>query len=353
MSKIDATAADPVPSEDTAPSTEDVSMNENTEAPTAPTGRRVDRAGYRRTLQWQGMTILKGGKGRVPKAVDEVIQSVDTRPAPQQGANESVLVRLSEEFDVMVTDGILEVDVGLFFKAHFFNKLPDNILNHGGLMKKFFVPIRYPDSTNNEVSSPTPDMLLGYNSDCFLANKGFDELENWDQNHVKFAFLRIEFKGDGVASHGRSWTATNQLLVATSTCVNLMRRLCHAVRAREEPTPAKHQSKSKESLHLSKTLDLVVFGLIINGSDARLFATFTDKDGGFKMKWIRSFLLCDKDHLARLEMSIKAIYKWAEKRLERIKAALELIATVRLPKAIHTIDPPNGGPPAKKARLAK
>jgi hypothetical protein len=82
-------------------------------------------------------------------------------------------------------------------------------------------------------------------------------------------------------------------------------------------------------IEVASSLDQHIFGLVTNGTEARLFVTYPDESGDthikFHVKFIRGFLLYDTQQSRDLRRCIEKIFAWAEERQNRIKVAINVI----------------------------
>ncbi|VUC20210.1 unnamed protein product [Clonostachys rosea] len=284
--------------------------------------RAVEQRNYRSTLRSNGMLLFPPGK-KVPDDIQSAMESIDLCPIEQ-----------SEICAKMALHGSNESDVSQFFEQHIFrlSTRSESICRNGTGMITFDIPSTNPVEVSR-VSKPTPDLLLGYNSESFTPEQE-TELIVWDQNVAKFCFLSVDYKGDGQISAGRMWVATNQCLGATATCVNIIRRLREAVLRR------------RGGADLANKLDQHVFGLTSNGSHAELFVTFAEESKVIFMKLVRGFLLSDAAHFEDLKRCVASIFNWADERQGHIKAAIDFI------RAANKRDAAEDYPSSKRQRTA-
>ncbi|CAI6088620.1 unnamed protein product [Clonostachys chloroleuca] len=281
--------------------------------------RPVQDRGYRDTLQATELFLLEAEE-TVATNIQSVIDLINSECGqPPDPKGELGSQSLSDECVNMAINGANEQEVTRFFDCYFFSKkeLPKNVRRNDGPMRRADFPKS--SSTVGNISIPDPDLLLGYWGKSFPHGQ-LGQLDAWDTNLAKFAFLSVDYKGDS-ASTGSLWVATNQCLVATATCVRTMTKLRDEVRTRG-------------AVEVADKLDGHVFGLVASGTEARLFVTFAGNDGKSKyMKFIRGFLLYDTSQRQDLGRCIKQIFKWAEERQGRIEAAISVILGRRLTEA--------------------
>uniref|UniRef100_A0A8H7TVN3 DUF7924 domain-containing protein n=1 Tax=Bionectria ochroleuca TaxID=29856 RepID=A0A8H7TVN3_BIOOC len=154
---------------------------------------------------------------------------------------------------------------------------------------------------------------LGYEVSAFPI-ENLDVLDQLDSSEIKFPFLEIEYKGDGSNSWGRLWVATNQSLGGTATFLNILDQF-------------KTQLNQRSLKTQSEVLEPIVFSVVTNGTEARLFVTSSDGQGVFKMFLIRGFLFYEDQGFDKLSAYLTNIIEWgAEIRLGHIKNALKALS---------------------------
>ncbi|CAG9943099.1 unnamed protein product [Clonostachys rosea f. rosea IK726] len=228
----------------------------------------LDR-GYRDTLRASEVILLEAEE-TVATDIQLVINTIGSECGKSPNPEEELGSQsLSDECVNMAINGANEQEVTRFFDCYFFSKklLPKNIRRNDGPMRKADVPKS--SSIVGNISTPHPDLLLGYQGKSF-PNGQLGQLDAWDTNSARFAFLSVDYKGDS-ASTGSLWVATNQCLVATATCVRTIVKLRDAV-------------KTQGAVEVADKLDGHVFGLVTSGTEARLFVTFAGNDGKSNVK---------------------------------------------------------------------
>lgn len=165
------------------------------------------------------------------------------------------------------------------------------------------------------VSTPKPDFSIGYNESA-LPQSVRDYLVMLERGRIVYPFLDVEFKGDGSDSAGTLWCATNQILGGTASFLRRLERL-------------KFQLDSHSLQAFSKPIDLVVFAIVTNGTEARLFVTISDDKGTFKTFLLKGFLLYENSGFRRLMSCVESILDWGNgRRHEAIVSALEKLSAM-------------------------
>ncbi|CAH0000003.1 unnamed protein product [Clonostachys byssicola] len=282
--------------------------------------RPVLKQGYRSTLRATEVFLLQAEQ-KEPFDIETVIKSI-TSECGQKLSDEkkSNCQSVTNRCLNIAIEGACETEVTRFFDGHIFPdlELPKNVRRNEGQMKR--TGAHKTPSMVASISTPNPDLLLGYKEESFPAEQD-GRLYNWDENSAKFAFLSVDYKGDS-ASTGSLWVATNQCLVATATCVHIIMGL------RDEVI------RLGGDLEVANGLDNHVFGFAASGTEVRLFVTYAvleeEKYKKTCMKFVRGFLLYDPEQREGLKTCIKKIYNWAEERQGRIEAAIDVILKRRL-----------------------
>ncbi|CAH0053511.1 unnamed protein product [Clonostachys solani] len=277
--------------------------------------RAVEKQGYRNSLRASKIFMLRAAE-KVPSNIQSVMDLITSECGQPPTAAKSASDSYSNECANMAIRGANEESVRRFFDDYLFSKssLPANVRRNEGMMKRGDAPIAA--SGAGKISTPNPDLLLGYDEESFPPQQD-GRLGAWDANNAKFSFLSVDYKGDGSVSTGSLWVATNQCLVATTTCVNLMMKLRAVVLERGDAEAA-------------NSLDQHVFGLVANGTEARLFVTYAD---------------ADQDG----QRCVRRIFKWAEERKGRIEAAIDVILSGSL-TAANKRGHDGSGPVTKRQR---
>ncbi|CAG9945351.1 unnamed protein product [Clonostachys rosea f. rosea IK726] len=263
-----------------------------------------DRA-YRERLQSNGITMLDAYKNP-PKHIQDTLKNM--LPA------ESVTITGdldTAENRAMAISGVDEDLVKHLFQSLIRDRIDRSRLKFVG--NKMLDSLRVPNIRGRDrISTPKPDVYLGYRHETF-DNELQGLLGHYDRNHVKFAFLGVELKGDDETTLGGLWIATNQCMGGAATFLNIQNRLQSTLR---------DNSLVKEA----DALKPVVFSVASNGTEARLFATYSEGEGNFTMHFIRGFLLYDPSSRATLDAYIKHIIDWGtNERLPVIISALQAL----------------------------
>ncbi|KAF7876396.1 hypothetical protein EAF04_001488 [Stromatinia cepivora] len=165
-----------------------------------------------------------------------------------------------------------------------------------------------------KVSIPCPDMLYGYNSlgafpqqQIQFRSMGNEMVAN-TQNLI-YPFFVIEFKADGPGGSGSLWTATNQCLGGSASCINIVESLNRRLK----------QCKNKKVQAINST----VFSIAMNGTEARLYISWKHNEFEYYTQKIDSFLLQKPKDYIEFRKYIRNIIDWGkEKRLNEIRDSL-------------------------------
>lgn len=290
-------------------------------SPAEPTPSEMEKAKsstddpeYRRALGRNGITIMESETALpdwISRLVKEILPSDDTHVTP---ASEEEL----HEWRNRAIEGTKECDINYAMSTSINSTMkavgkPNLGEDSEQLQAVADVPSKNP---NFRVSTPKPDFFIGYRERAFLESVE-DYLCLLEKGDVRYPFLDIEFKGDGPNSSGTLWGATNQLLGGTATFLHRIERL-------------KFQLEKNSLQESSKPIDLVVFGIATNGSEARLFVAFSDGKGSFTSSLIQGFLLYQDAGFKKLMSYIEAIMDWGNRqRHKAIVNALERLSEVK------------------------
>ncbi|CAH0024018.1 unnamed protein product [Clonostachys rhizophaga] len=278
--------------------------------------KKAAHSNFRPMLFANGISMVEAGE-KVPSNIQSVLDFITSECGQPLNAGKSALEQDSKKCENMAIEGVYQEDIRDFFCRYLFSSksLPDNIRRNGTVMERDDIPIARSWGAGSAISTPDPDLLLGYNSWSFPITQ-IPYLYHWDENNTKFAFLSVDYQGDHTCSASRLWVATNHCMVATATCVQIMKKLRAAVLERGD-------------VEVASTLDQHVFGLVTNGTEARLFVTYPEESEDahirFHTKLIRGFLLYDTQHRGDLKRCTDKIFEWAEERRGRIKVAIDVI----------------------------
>ncbi|CAH0019295.1 unnamed protein product [Clonostachys rhizophaga] len=265
----------------------------------------VRHRNYRERLQSNGIRMLRA-HGKPPQPIQAILLDVlpvepiaitgraevtATRGLAISGADETQVKRL---FEPMISD---RIDTSRL-------KAPSNTP---------LDPLRVPNRHGQRrIVTPKPDIYLGYDHEHF--EDGVQGLfKNVDTNVAKLAFLNVELKGDGETSLGGLWVATNQCMGGASTFLNILNKL--------QSTLLEHHLVEE-----ANAFEPVIFSIASNGTEARLFATYSQSEGDFTTYFVRGFLLYDALSRATLDVYIQCIVDWGtNKRLQTIESALQAL----------------------------
>ncbi|CAH0046231.1 unnamed protein product [Clonostachys solani] len=260
---------------------------------------------YRERLRSNGIRMLRA-HDEPPPHIQALLQ--DVLPVESVTINGCVD---TAETRAMAINGVDEDRVKHLFQSLIADRIDRSRLEIVG--NKLLDPLRVPNRLGqHRIVTPKPDLYLGYSYGHFG-----DDLQgllwNSDTNIAKFAFLEMELKGDGQSSLGGLWVATNQCMGGASTFLNILNKL---------------QSTLYENnlVEEAEALDPVVFSVASNGTEARLFATYSKSEGDFTTYFVRGFLLYDTSSRAILDTYIQHIVDWGtNRRLQKIESALQAL----------------------------
>ncbi|CAH0000001.1 unnamed protein product [Clonostachys byssicola] len=281
--------------------------------------QKAAHSNFRPMLFSNGIDMVESGE-MVPSNIQSVVDFITSECGQPLNVGKSALEQDSKKCENMAIKGAYSYEVKDFFYRYLFSSqsLPDNIRGNETTMKRDDVPIAPSWGAGSAISTPDPDLLLGYDTWSFPITQ-IGHLYRWDINNTKFSFLSVDYQGDHTCNTSRLWVATNHCMVATATCVQIMKKLRAAVLERG----------NAEDVEVASSLDLHVFGLVTNGTEARLFVTYPDESEDshikFHVKLIRGFLLYDIQHRADLKRCVEKIFEWAEERRGHIMVAIDVI----------------------------
>ncbi|CAH0048752.1 unnamed protein product [Clonostachys solani] len=270
----------------------------------------IQRSGYRTTLLKNGIRTIRSEE-ELPEHISQLLERIlPEEPLQVCDLDQVKYHRLRN----MAIEGTTEEDVGELLNSESLSTTTRNRLDLkrgiNRLLERLRVPTKKPD---DEVSTPKPDYHLGYGLSTFPI-ENLDVLDQLDSSDIKFPFLEIEYKGDGSNSLGRLWAATNQCLGGTATFLNILDQF-------------KTQLNQRSLKTQSEVLEPIVFSVVPNGTEARLFVTFSDGQGVFKMFLIRGFLFYEDQGFDKLSAYLTKIIEWgADTRLGHIKNALKALS---------------------------
>jgi hypothetical protein len=119
---------------------------------------------YRDILYGNGISTVKA-RENVPSNIQSVLDFITSECGQPLNAGESAaLEQDSEECENMAIEGVSEKSVSLFFYRYLFSKegLPNNIRINYTMMERDDIPIARSGSAGSAISTPDPDLLLGY-----------------------------------------------------------------------------------------------------------------------------------------------------------------------------------------------
>ncbi|CAH0015471.1 unnamed protein product [Clonostachys rhizophaga] len=270
----------------------------------------VQRPGYRNTLFKNGIRAVRSEE-ELPDHISKLLERIlPEEPLQVCDLDQVKYHRLRN----MAIEGTKEEDVGELLNFESLSTVTRNRLDLkrgvNRLLERLRVPNKKPD---DKVSTPKPDYHLGYGLSAFPI-ENLDVLDQLDSSEIKFPFLEIEYKGDGSNSWGRLWVATNQCLGGTATFLNILDQF-------------KTQLNQRSLKTQSEVLESIVFSVVTNGTEARLFVTSSDGQGVFKMFLIRGFLFYEDQGFDKLSAYLTNIIEWgADIRLGHIKTALKALS---------------------------
>lgn len=253
---------------------------------------------YRRLNLAANHVFLRNSKYQLPDSVSTLVGEIkQDRDCPVLSPQR--IERLEQiEMDVE------EIEVQEFFLQTVFADRPGTNLKRtiGMPMVKKSVPNT---SIQYRISTPTPDILFGYEESSFksMASQmlllGRDPVANTPG--TTFPFLNVEFKGDGPSGGGTFWECTNQCLGGSACCINILQQL-------------NKQAKIP--------VDATTFSIAMTGTEARVFVSW--KEGvDYNTIKVKSFLLSEPDGFIGFQKVVLNIIDWGlGKRLRDIQTSL-------------------------------
>lgn len=119
-----------------------------------------------------------------------------------------------------------------------------------------------------------------------------------NSQNLIYPFFVVEFKADGPSGTGSLWVATNQCLVGSTTCVNIVERLNNCLK----------QCDNKEI----QLIDSATFSVAMNGTEARLYISWKHDELISYMANVNSFLLQRPDHYVEFRKYVLNIIDWGK-----------------------------------------
>lgn len=166
-----------------------------------------------------------------------------------------------------------------------------------------------------DLSQPTPDLLFGY-SFCAFEQNG-DRLcpehichTSADESLLLLPFLAVHMEGQWPTSESNLCVAENKAAGSSTACVNIVESLNERI-------------ERDIFSWKPKKLDSTSFSIVTNGSEARLFMTWSPKQDVFKVKHVRSYCLTEADHCHEFRKTVDNIFDWGyNDRLNEIRACV-------------------------------
>lgn len=129
---------------------------------------------------------------------------------------------------------------------------------------------------------------------------------NYDSPGLLYPFLVVQFKGDD----GKMWSATNQCLGGSASCVKVTEHLNHEL-----------ERCSSGNVRLVSS---AAFSIAMNGPEARLYISWKHNELDYYMAYVRGFLLQDPGHFIEFRKHVRNIADWGNgRRLKEIRDSLD------------------------------
>jgi hypothetical protein len=145
------------------------------------------------------------------------------------------------------------------------------------------------------VSQPKPDIIYGHKMEAFTSTqrqqlRAINQKE-WTANEdaLIYPFFVIELKGQA----GNLWVAENQCVGGAAACVNMVEKL----------------NQSIVGLPTVSPVDTTVFGIAMNGSEARLFVSWKE-DEKYYMQQIKALLVQEPEQYLLLRRFVRNVLEW-------------------------------------------
>ncbi|CAG9997677.1 unnamed protein product, partial [Clonostachys byssicola] len=270
----------------------------------------LQRPRYRHTLSMNGIRTVSSHEG-VPEHISQMLKHIlPEEPFQVCNPDQAMHLRLRD----MAIEGTRKDEVRFDLSSKLFSNLAAHHLElnrgAGHWLERSRVPTTEPDDI---VITPKPDQHLGYCCRAFPV-ENLHVLREISNSIIKFPFLEIEYEGDGSDSSGRLWTATNQCLGGTATFLNILDHF-------------KAQLNHRSLKTQSEVIEPIVFSVVTNGTEARLFGSFSDGQGNFNMFLIKGFLLYEDQGLDKLVAYLTKIIEWGKgTRLDQIRDAVKALS---------------------------
>ena len=173
-------------------------------------------------------------------------------------------------------------------------------------------------STALRISTPHPGLLYGYKSEkafsdvaCRHQFASIRTESSANNENLTYPFLVVEMKPGRKSDLD---AATYQALGGVASCLQTLEGL---------------QLRFEDFSSASQTaVDNIVFGIVTNGTETRLFVSWKDAQGFF-MQRIGAFLLREPEQFHQLRQYLRNIVDWGRgKRLEQIRHGLSHLPKV-------------------------
>jgi hypothetical protein len=179
-----------------------------------------------------------------------------------------------------------------------------------------------------KVSTPVPDILCGYNSMEAFTDAERSQLLSMvslvygNKDTLVFPFLAVKKKGDGPATRGSLWVATNQCLGAAPSCVNIV------VRFNRRVLENRKTNTNNIINDVVKLPPSTAFSIAMTGSKARLYVSWKHDDVvQYHTALLDGFLLQRPRDFLDFRRCVLNIIAWGmDARLAAIRSSLRQLA---------------------------
>ncbi|EPE07730.1 hypothetical protein F503_00452 [Ophiostoma piceae UAMH 11346] len=172
---------------------------------------------------------------------------------------------------------------------------------------------------NSNIATPVPDTVYGYKHARAFTLEHMIQLEKIpgvgpaNGQSLYFPFFVVEFKGHS----GSMSAATSQCMGGSASCVTLAENLnSHIQRLRQ----------AHRTCNLAD-IETAAYSLAVNGSEAKLYVTWKQEDGSFKMQKVSVHHIQEPGQYIELRKKVRNLLDWG--RTARLRQIHELLDYIR------------------------
>ncbi|KAI9842749.1 MAG: hypothetical protein M1837_006932 [Sclerophora amabilis] len=303
----------------------------------------INSLNYRDDVLYQNGIIIRGNSELIPQTILDEAQRTLQEPTSSSITYGDAL-QLCKSIETFQTSS--EASLGQFYGLKIFPLLEDRVA-HTGLkqnqqlpLDNYVIPYRAPlvgarTEYHAAVPCPIPDLLYGFEHDCFDSEERLTQECNLDgvdltrishpSRDLYWPFFVVEFKSQ--VSRGNVWRATNQCAGGGSACVKALEALLEIsspwLPGREENHDGRVDGTSSRSLVYSVAVDDQLAVLNVHWFDVL--------KQEFHLQRIATYILTDPTDVQQFCTRVKGILEWGlATRLPQIKEALRTIYEERI-----------------------